>query len=182
MDHPRNYELQEVSESTLFNAATLQRFGLPYDFDSLSSTTLPELCPCCRAPLVDLSIYVPIPLHTRIFLWQAHMGRCGGDGRRLQAHEIVKMTIKKLVLGCPDPGGVAVPPANMIIEPPHLRNDKSKPGDIYIIGGALHQLDSVMDVVISSSLTQSCLLPSSKSSDFVLRKAENMKFTKDLRS
>ena len=92
------------------------------------------------------------------------------------------MTIKKLVLGCPDPEGVAVPAANMIIEPPHLRNDKSRPGDIYIIGGALHQLDSMMDVVISSSLTQSCLLPSSKSFDFVLRKAENMKFTKDLRS
>ena len=92
------------------------------------------------------------------------------------------MTIKKLVLGCPDLGGVVVPPANMIIEPPHLRKDKSRPGDIYIISGSLHQLDSFMDVVISSSLTQSCLMPSLKSSDFMLRKAENMNITKNLRS
>ena len=39
-----------------------------------------------------------------------------------------------------------------------------------------------MDLIISSSISQSCLQQSSTSSDYALRKAENTKFTKDLRN
>ncbi len=38
------------------------------------------------------------------------------------------------------------------------------------------------DVIMSSSLSQFSLQPSSTSSDYALRKAENTKFTKDLRN
>jgi hypothetical protein len=39
-----------------------------------------------------------------------------------------------------------------------------------------------MDVVICSSMSKSCLLHSTTSSDYALGKAENIKFTKDLRN
>ena len=38
------------------------------------------------------------------------------------------------------------------------------------------------DIVIASRLHKSCLFPSSKSSDYVIRNAENKKFRTDLRS
>jgi hypothetical protein len=107
------------------------------------------------------------------------MGRCGGDGRRLQAHEVMKMALKTLVLTNHKPGGAAFPASSVLIEPPHLRQDRTRPGDIYTMGRGVHRKDSVMDVVIASALTKSCLLPSTKSSDFVLRQAENRKFSKD---
>ena len=34
----------ESSEATLFRAATLHRFGLPYDYAKLDTETLPEMC------------------------------------------------------------------------------------------------------------------------------------------
>ena len=40
----------------------------------------------------------------------------------------------------------------------------------------------MMDVVIASALTKSCLLSSSSSFDFVIRQAEIVKFKKDIRS
>jgi hypothetical protein len=43
-------------------------------------------------------------------------------------------------------------------------------------------MDTAMDLVIASGLTQSCLSSSSKSSDFVLKGAERAKFMKDKRS
>ena len=46
----------------------------------------------------------------------------------------------------------------------------------------MHRKDSVMDLVIASGLQKSCLLPSSKSSDYVIRNAESKKFRNDLRS
>ena len=46
----------ESSEATLFCAATLHRFGLPYDYAILDTKTLPEMCSCCKAPLWDPAV------------------------------------------------------------------------------------------------------------------------------
>jgi len=108
------------------------------------------------------------------------MGRCGGDGRRLHAHESVKLAIKRLVLNNnPTPSGCVFPRESVIIEPTYLRQDESRPGDIYAIGKGMHVKDSVMDVVVTSALQRSCLSQTSKSSDHVIRKVENTKFRKD---
>ena len=69
-----------------------------------------------------------------IFAWQCHLGRCGGDGRRLQAHEAVKMTMRELVLSNAKPGGAAFPASSILIELPHLRSGRSRPGDIMAMG------------------------------------------------
>jgi hypothetical protein len=45
----------------------------------------------------------------------------------------------------------------------------------------MHKKDSVMDVVVTSTLQKSCLTQSITSSDYVIKKAENLKFGKDSR-
>jgi hypothetical protein len=77
---------------------------------------------------------------------------------------------------------LAIPSNLLLIEPRHLRSDDSRPGDLYAIAGGHHAKDAAMDIMISSSLTKSTLLHTSKSSDYTLRLAENTKFNKDLRS
>jgi hypothetical protein len=83
------------------------------------------------------------------------MGRCGGDGRCTQAHEVVKLATKRLVLSNPDPwgGGVAIPSSQILIEPRHLRSDESRPGYLYAIVGGDHAKDAAMDIMISSTLS-----------------------------
>jgi hypothetical protein len=97
MDRPGFGNNKEHSgEASLFCAATLHRFGLPVDYSRLQGITLPESCACCKAPLWD-----PTAQGSRmgmIFVWQCHLGRCGGDGRRLQPHEAVKKAMRDLVL------------------------------------------------------------------------------------
>jgi len=83
-----------------------------------------------------------------IFIWQSHLGICVG-GRRDQTHEAVKLAMKRLILSNSDPDGCAFPKESVLIEPPHLRQDKSRPGDVYTMGNGLHRKDSVMDIVIS---------------------------------
>ncbi len=78
----------ESSDATLLCATTLHRFGLPYDFARLDTDTLLESCANCSAPL-----WAPAIAGSRLdkmFAWQCHLGRCGGDGKRLQAHEVIK--------------------------------------------------------------------------------------------
>jgi lysine/ornithine N-monooxygenase len=82
----------------------------------------------------------------------------------------------------PEPGGIAVPSSQILIEPRHLRSDESRSGDMYVVAGGYHAKDTAMDIMISSSLSQSCLQQSSTSSNYALRKAKNTKFTKDLRN
>ena len=96
----------------------------------------------------------------------------------MQVHEVLKRALKELVLSNPNPGGVAFPASSILIEPPHLRRDKSRPGDIMALGRDVQRLDTVMDLVIASGLTKSCLTSSCKSSDFVLKAAEKAKFGK----
>ena len=110
------------------------------------------------------------------------MGRCGGDGRRTQAHEVVKMAIKRLALCNHDPGGIAIPPNHFILEARHLRSDASRLGDLHTVARGLHAKYASMDVVIGSSISKYCLLHSSSSSDFALRLIENKKFSKSLRN
>ncbi len=97
-------------------------------------------------------------------------------------HEVVKLAVKRLVLCNPDPGGTAIPPNQLILEAKHLRSDSSRPGDLYAIAGGHHAKDAAMDVVLTSTVSKSCLLQSSTSSDFALRQAEGNKFSKDLRN
>ena len=180
MDCPASLAHSELSEGVLFGAATLHRFGLPFDYANLESSILPESCPCCSAPLWDPGQH-PSRVD-RIFVWQAHMGRCGGDGRRIHSHEVVKLAMKKLVLSSSTPAGCVFPPSAVLIEPRHLRQDNSRPGDLYAIGQGMHMKDSVMDLVITSGLKKSCLHKSISSSDFVIRDAENKKFRADANS
>ena len=122
-------------------------------------------------------------MHSRIFSWQSHLGICGGDGRYcLQAHEIVKLSLKRMALSKPDPGGVAIPSNLLLIEPWHLRSDDSRPGDLYVMARGRHAKDATINQMVSSSLSKSTLLHSSKSSDFFLRHGENVKFSKKLRN
>ncbi len=44
LDRPGSGNNDESSGITLFCAATLHRFGLPYDYGKLDSETLPEMC------------------------------------------------------------------------------------------------------------------------------------------
>jgi hypothetical protein len=118
----------------------------------------------------------------KLFAWQCHLGRCGGDGRRLHAHEVVKRALRDLVLSNPNQGGAAFLASNILVEPPHLRRDKSRHGDIMAMGRDVHRLDTSMDLVIASGLTKSCLSSSYNSSDFVLKAAEKAKFKKDRNS
>ncbi len=79
------------------------------------------------------------------------MGRCGGDGRRLHAHEVVKLAMKRYVLSCSTPAGCVFPSASVLIEPRHLRKDNySRLGDMYVVGQGLYKMDGVMDVVITT--------------------------------
>ena len=117
-----------------------------------------------------------------LFAWQCHLGRCVGDGRRLQAHEVVKRALKDLVLSNPSHGGAAFPASSALIEPLHLRKDRSRPGDILALDRDVHRLDTAMDLVIASALQKSCSSSTHKSSDIVLKAAEKSKFGKDLSS
>ncbi len=81
MDQPGFGVHGESSEATLFCAATLHRFGLPFYYARMEPKTLPEMCACCKALLWDPTIRGS--RMDKIFAWQCHMGRCGGDGRRL---------------------------------------------------------------------------------------------------
>ncbi len=92
------------------------------------------------------------------------------------------MTIKKLVLTKAYPAGATFPASSVLIEPPHLRQDKTRPGDIYAMGKGMHRKDTVMDVIIVFGMQKSCLQSTAKSSDYVLREAKTRKFAKDSKS
>jgi hypothetical protein len=94
-------------------------------------------------------------------------------------HEI---SLKRLALSNSDPGGVAIPSNQLLIEPRHLRSDDSIPGDLYAITRGLHAKDAAMDLMVTSSPSKSTLLHTSKSSDYSLKLAENTESKKDLRS
>ena len=108
MDRPEKYAHLDLSKFTLYSASTLHLHELPFDYYALRFVKPADACLVCSTALTDP--LKPDPLHKRLFSWQSHMGRCGGDGQRTQAYEVVKMTIKRLALCNPDPGGIAIPP------------------------------------------------------------------------
>jgi hypothetical protein len=163
-------------DATLVFAATLHRFGLPFDFARLDSETLPEMRSCFKAPLWDPTI--PGSRMGKIFAWQCHLGKCGVDGWRQHALEAVRRAMKDMVLSNLNPGGAAFPASSILIEPHYLCSDKSRHRDIMALGCDVH----MMDLVIASGLTESCLSSSFKTSDFVLKGGEMAKFGKDRRS
>ncbi len=118
----------------------------------------------------------------KIFAWQSHLGRYGEEERRHQAHEVFKVAIKDLALLNANPGSSVFLASIIMNEPPHLRLDKSRQGDVMAMGRDVHRLDSAMDVVIASQLTKSCVFFSHKSSGFVPEAAKDSKFGKDRRS
>ena len=81
MDRHANYEHVDMGEASLYNAATLNLHGLPYDYASLRSCDPPLRCPTCNVALSGHLQHEPT--HVRMFTWQSHLGRCGGDGRCL---------------------------------------------------------------------------------------------------
>ena len=126
MDYPAPLAHHESSDASLSCASTLHRYGLSYDFAKLETQALPETFACYNAPLWDPGLHASRA--DRIFVWQCHLGRCGGDGRRLHAHEAVKLAImKRLVLSCLDPDGCAFSKDSILIEFPHIRQDQSRP-------------------------------------------------------
>ena len=142
-------------DASLFCAATLQRYGLPYNYTKLDTHILPKTCACCNAPMWDPGLHASRV--DWIFVWQSHLGRCGGDGLRLHAYEPVKLAMKRLALSCPDHTKCAFPRDSILIEPPHLLQVKSLPRDIYAVGNDLHMKDTCMDVVITTAMQRSCL-------------------------
>ena len=87
MDRPEKSSHLDLSESMLHSASTLHLHGMPFDYDALRYVKPHDACLVCNIALVDPLLHEP--LHKRLFSWQSHMGRCGGDGRRTQAHEVV---------------------------------------------------------------------------------------------
>ncbi len=78
MDRPEKFTHLDLSEALLYSASTLHLHGLPFDYDALRLVVPPDICPICNTALTDP--LRPVPLHDRLFSWQTHMGRCGGDG------------------------------------------------------------------------------------------------------
>ena len=83
MDRPLSLAHLDSSEAMLYFAATLHRFGLPFDYSRLSKMSLPEICPCCAVPLGEQSDGVSVA--NRIFAWESHLDICGGGGRKMNA-------------------------------------------------------------------------------------------------
>ena len=114
MVRPASYEHVDLNEASLYNASTLNLHGLPYDHASFRTSSLPLCFRTCNAALTGP--LHPDPLRTRMFTRQSHLGRCGGDGRCLKAHEVIKLSLKRLALSNPDPGDIAVPSNLLLIE------------------------------------------------------------------
>jgi hypothetical protein len=109
-------------------------------------------------------------------------GEMRGDDRRLQAGEVFKLAVKRLVLTSSSPGSNVFPSASVLIEPKHLRQDRSGPRDVYAVGNGMHRKDNVMNVVITFALKYSCLIQYTKGSDYVIRAAELVKLKANARS
>ena len=96
---------------------------------------------------------------------------------------MVKRALRDLMLSNPSSGGATFPASSVLIEPLHLRKDRSRQRDIMALGRDVNRLNTAMDLVIASALQKSCLSSiADKSSDIVLKAVEKSKFRKDLNS
>ncbi len=89
------------------------------------------------------------------------MGRCGGEGRRLRAHEVMKRVLKELVLTNSNPGGSTFPSSSIMAEPPHdptyVRTSPVRETYIMALGRGVDRLNIAMGIVAASSITKSFL-------------------------
>jgi hypothetical protein len=106
-DRPESMTHLDMSESILYSVSTLHLHGHPVDYATFESLDPFAACPVCIVALSDP--LCPEPLQKRLFTWHAHMGRCGGDGMCLHAHEVVKLARKRLSLSNACLGGVVGP-------------------------------------------------------------------------
>jgi hypothetical protein len=109
-------------------------------------------------------------------------GEMRGEGKCLQAPEDLKLSLKWLALSNDDPGGIAIPSNQLLVEPRQLRSNDSSMGDLYVVTGELYAKHVAMDLMFTSILSKSALLHTSQSFDRTLRLIENKKLTKDLRN
>ena len=61
--------------------------------------------------------------------------------------------MKDMVLSNVNPGGAAFPASSILIEPPHLRSDRSRPGDILALGRDVHKMVTAMDLEPPDEIT-----------------------------
>ena len=115
MDRPEKYSHLDLSESLLYSASTLHLHGLLFDYDALRCVEPPDSCPVFSTALTDPLQHKS--LHKRLYSWQSHMGRCGGGGRRTEAHEVVKLVIKRLALCNHDRGALRSHPTSSSSKP-----------------------------------------------------------------
>jgi hypothetical protein len=160
MDSACSMAYAEINGGVLFFASMLHRFDLTYDYAKLEDFALLDSCPYCSAPLWDPNRHPTRP--ERIFTWQCHAGRCGRDGCRrhthahthahAHAHEVFKLVMKRLFLTSSSPGGSVFSSASVLIEPMHLRQDMSRPGDVYDVRSGMHMKNGVINILITSAL------------------------------
>ncbi len=109
MDRHDGYSHIDLSKSMFYFASVLNlapwstsRFCIP---PIGRSSFLLRNFPTCKSMLVD-----PLQsLHNRLFIWQSHFGRC------LQAHEVLKLLLKRLTFYNSDPGEIAIPSNQLLI-------------------------------------------------------------------
>ena len=65
--------------------------------------------------------------------------------------------MNRLAMRNPDPRGIWVPSNQILVDLRHLRSDNSRHEDLYVVVGGHHLNDATMDIMISSSLSHSCL-------------------------
>jgi hypothetical protein len=118
MDCPAALGYAEKRDTSLYCAATLHRFGLHLDYAKLDNFTHPGTCSCCNAPLWDPGVQATRA--DRIFVWQSHLGRCGGDDRRHQAHEAVKLAMQATF-------GALVPGSGLLRFPKRVHPGRNSP-------------------------------------------------------
>ncbi len=90
--------------------------------------------------------------------------------------------MKKLVICSLTLAGCVLLAASVLVEPRHLRQDQSRPGDLYVVGHGRLRKDVAMGIVIAFASQPSCVLSSTRSSDYVIMQVEDMKFRRDASS
>jgi hypothetical protein len=95
MDRLESMALLDLRESNLYSASPLHLHGLPLvksNYASFESLDPLVACPDCK---VRRFIGPTMSLHKCLFTLHAHIGSCDGDGRYMQPHEVVKLSIKR---------------------------------------------------------------------------------------
>ena len=166
MNVPPHFKHLSGSDGILFGVSTLHKLGIPYTDSLEAADTLPSTCTCCSTVILGPETDT-LTRAQRLWLWQAHMARCGGPGGRwLQVHDVLKLGLKHLILCHSEPGGTLAPGDRVDYELSGLQTDASKPGDVYRrMLGALR--DIAMDVCIASCTKKTGLTDAADNPDHI---------------